>query len=156
MVSICLQLLFLLPLALCDNDVKCEPGEMGECSKCYIELAGQVTKQDRNLFNIQNTFYPTDGQPPVFVTVLYVYKDSDDELKDGIYAGDEEDSNNTEVWFWSKSAFYLFQPLYVFQFTSLFFSDTELQWAALNLTLPTDCANASYPHMKLLTQRVSP
>jgi hypothetical protein len=137
---------------LCDNDVKCEPGEMGDCSKCYTVLVEQVTKQDKNLFNIQNTFYPPDGQPPVFVTVVYTYKDFDDELKDGIYTGDEEDSN---TWFWSKSMFYLFQPLHVFQFTSLFFSDTELQWATLNLTLSTECANASDSHMKLLTQRVS-
>jgi hypothetical protein len=70
--------------------------------------------------------------------VLYIYEDF---------------TNNT--WFWSKSMFYLFQPLHVFQFTSLFFSDTELQWETLNLTLPTECANADDSHMKLLTQRVS-
>jgi hypothetical protein len=155
MVLICLQLLFLLPLVLCDNStVKCEPGEEGDCSKCYTVLVEQVTKQDRNLFNVQNTFYPPDGQPPVFVTVLYIYEDYDGKSKERI-VGDEEDTNNTEVWFWSKSVFYLFQPLHVFQFTSLLFSDTALQWATLNLTLPTKCANASDSHKKLLTQRVS-
>ena len=147
MVLIVLRLLFFLPLVLCDNEtVLCEPGEENDCSKCYTFLAEQVTKHDRNLFEIQDVFFPPNGPPPVFVTVIYTFKDEVD-FGDG--------KNITEIWFWSTSTFYLFQPLHVFQFTSLFFSDTQLQWSEANLTLPLNCENASEAHKQLLTQRVS-
>ena len=141
-----LRLLLLFPLAMCSNDtIMCEPGEENDCSKCYMVLADQVTKHDRNLFEIQNIFFPPDNTPPVFVTVIYTFKDPD--------KGDGK--NITEIWFWSASTFYLFQPLHVFQFTSLFFSNTQLQWSEASLTLPLNCANASDAHKQLLTQRVS-
>ena len=144
-----LQLLLLFPLAMCSNDtIMCEPGEENDCSKCYVVLADQITKHDRNLFEIQNIFFPPNNHAPVFVTVTYTFKDPD-----GVQFGDGE--NTTEIWFWSTSTFYFFQPLHVFQFTSLFFSDTQLQWLEASLTLPLNCANASDAHKQLLTQRVS-
>ena len=142
-------LIFLLPLvcilmhpALCTNNtVLCEPGEEEDCSKCYERLAWHVTHHDRNLFEIQNVFFPPNITSPVFVTVTYEYKDDFD--------------NQTEIWFWSTSFFYILQPLHAFQFNSMLFSDTQLLTSSLTLTLPLNCSNASEDHMTLLTQRVS-
>lgn len=144
MVIFLLQLLFLLPLVVCSDDdkVACEPGEANDCSKCYIALAEQVTKHDRNAFKIQTTFFPPDSISPVFVTVNYIFKDPD------------KPNSTSEKWFWSRSMFYLLQPLDVFQYTSLFFSDTQLQQSDLSLELPLNCINASFDHKQLLTQRV--
>lgn len=143
-----LQLLLLLPLMACTNDsVLCEPGEEGDCSKCYVVLAEQVTKHDRNFFEIQKAFFPPDTRSPVFVIVTYTY----------YYEGENSTlvTDATEIWFWSTSTFYLYQPLHVFQFTSLFFSDTQLEISEVRLTLPMECYNASEDHKQLLTQRVS-
>ena len=137
-------LLMMVWTALCDNDtVMCEPGEEEDCSKCYKVLASSVVYSDRNMFQIQNTFFPPEEESPVFVTVTYEYKDEYD------------NTLQCEIWFWSTSTFYIFQPLNTFQFTSLFFSDTQLLTSNLTLTLPLDCYNASEEHKTLLTQRVS-
>ena len=136
-------LLVIVSTALCDNDtVKCEPGEEEDCSKCYKVLASSVVYSDRNMFQVQNTFFPPEEESPVFVIVKYEYKD---------------EANGTsyhETWFWSTSTFYIFQPLDTFQFTSLFFSDTQLLTSNVTLTLPLDCYNASKDYKTMLTQRV--
>ena len=143
--SLLLLLPLLLPGVLGDNGtVICEPGEEDDCSKCYAVLVANVVEHDRNLFEIQNVFFPPNDSPPVFVTVTYEFKDIDD-----------DDPADTEVWFWTTSTFYLFQPLPVFQFTSLFFSDTQLRSSVAHLTLPRQCYYANESHMILLTERVS-
>ena len=130
-------------LTLYSNDmVKCESGEEGDCSKCYKVLASNVVHNDRNMFRIQNTFFPPEEESPVFVIVTYEYKDN-------------SSITESEIWFWSTSTFYIFQPLHVFQFTSLFFSDTQLVTSKVKLTLPLECFNADEEHKTLLTQRVS-
>ena len=137
--------LFLFAEVSCTNSsaVACEPGEEDDCSKCYAFLVEQVTQHDRNYFEIQNVFFPPDGPSPVFVIVTYHFQD---------HPGGK---SNTEIWFWSTSAFYIWQPLHVLQFTSLFFSDTKLQSANATLTLPLNCRHANDTYRKLLTQRVS-
>ena len=145
-----LPLLLLLLLefpgnALCVNStVRCEQGEEEDCSKCFAFLVEQVTQHDRNFFEIQNAFFPPNNSAPVFVTVTYHYQDD----------GGLEVVHN-ETWFWSTAIFYVWQPLNVFQFTSLLFSDTLLHTAEANLVLPARCAEASMEHKRLLTQRVS-
>ncbi len=130
-----------LPAAVTEPAFKCRPGEENDCSKCYSLLVANVTDDDRNQFNLQYAFFPPNYTSPVFVTVYYRY---------------DNDPGSEQVWFWSTSTFYLFHPLHVFQFTSLFFSDVELDTAELYLTLHPDCQNATEDSMKLLTQRVSP
>ena len=144
--SLLLFLLLLLPGVLGGNGtVICEPGEEDDCSKCYAVLVATIVEHDRNLFEIQNVFFPPNDSPPVFVTVTYEFKD---------IGGDDNGGVQQQVLFWTTSTFYLFQPLPVFQFTSLFFSDTQLQSSEAFLTLPLECNNASEAHMILLTERV--
>ena len=104
-----LLLLFLLPAVSCvaNSYEVCTPEEIANCS-CVAYLVEQVRENDKNLFEVQNVFLPPNAAPPVFVVVTYHFQDP----------GSEE--NETEVWFWSTSIFYIWQPLHVFQFTSLF------------------------------------
>ena len=59
-----------------------------------------------------------------------------------------------ETWIWTTGAFYLFQPLQVFQFTSLLFGNPDFRSGTITLTLPADCADAQVAIMETLTQRV--
>ena len=61
-----------------------------------------------------------------------------------------------KVWFWSEAYFYFFHPLHVFQFTSLFFSDINLESSSVHLSLSSNCSDVNDEHLMLLTQRVSP
>ena len=141
----CLLMLSILIPTLCDYDmVKCESEEEEDCSKCYKVLASSVVHNDRNMFEIQNTFFPPEEESPVFVTVTYEYRGKN-----------ESNITQSEIWFWSTSTFYIFQPLPVFQFTSLFFSDTQMATSNVTLTLPLECFKADEKYKTLLTQRVS-
>ena len=110
-----LLLLFLLPAVSCvaNSSDLCTHEEIASCS-CFSYLVEQVRENDENLFEIQNVFLPPNAAPPVFVVVTYRFQDA------------EGEEIGNEVWFWSTSVFYIWQPLHVFQFTSLFFSNTRL------------------------------
>ncbi len=127
----CCLLNIIVQVTQCEKEIYC-------CNN-YSTLVEQITENDKNMFEVQNVFFPPDRAPPVFVTVNYNYFDS----------------NNKSIWFWSSSTFYLYHPLPVFQFTSLFFSDVSKRTAKITLNLNPDCQNASVAYMKLLTQRVS-
>ena len=127
-----------------NDTIECEDEEENDCSKCYAILVSKIVQHDGNMFNLTSVFFPPDDESPVFVIVYYHF------FEDG------SNSNKSQVWYWSTSTFYLFQPLHVLLFTSLFFSDTRLQSSSLHLTLPTSCLNQNESsHMMLLTQRVS-
>ena len=117
--------------------IQCLEGR-DNCSTCYKELVSKILENDENLFQVQQTFFPPLNSSPSFVTVHYLFPDG-----------------RQRVWFWSQSYFYLLHPLHVFQFTSLWFSNYNLHSSQLNLTLTTDCFNASLEYFALLTQRVS-
>ena len=135
--------LFLLPAVSCvaNSSEVCTPEEIANCS-CFSYLVEQVRENDKNLFEIENTFLPPDTTPPAFVKVTYNFQD----------AGKEE--NGTESWVWSTSTIYLWQSFNVLHYTSLLFAD-DVPLAGVNLTLPLQCKNASDVHKQLLTQRVS-
>ena len=138
-----LLVLFLLPVVSCaENSTElCAPEDIQDC-KCFSYLAEQIRQNDKNLFEIRRIFYPPNGASPVFVVVVYHF-------------GDITNNVNTEVWFWTISTFYIWQPLHVFQFTSLFFSDTNSRSSRADLVLPFECNGIGNKYMQLLTQRVS-
>ena len=147
-------LVVLLSLSSCTsaddkNDSLCMP-ESNSCAECYSLLVSQVTGRDENLLRLQNTFFSPEGAPPLFVTVYYQYGDRSYNCSCSI-----AEDNSTEVWFWSSTLFYMFQPLHVFQYTSLLFSDLKSYSSEVCLMLDLECTSASTEHMKLLTQRVS-
>ena len=110
------------------------------CRDNYEKLADTLLKTGNNKYQLSVAFFPTERTPPTFVEVIYVY----------------DDINMTnETWLWSLGAFYFFQPLDVFQFTSLLFGNpAEFRSGTVTLKLPADCANAQVPIMETLTERV--
>ena len=126
-----------------------EPDCQGEdnCISCYRYLVNEVLSSDKNEFNLQIAFFPPDQSDPAFVTIFYDYFNDTGEIDRDVY--------KTKIWYWTTSTYYLFQPLPVLQYTSLFFSAPAFRHTTLNLTLNASCYNASGDHMMLLTQRVS-
>ncbi len=129
--------------ATCDDDEY-------ECTKCYNLLVWNVLKSSKNRYDLSRAFFPPDTAPPVSVIVYYNFKDEN---------GDIDDSKQ-QLWFWSTSTYYHFQPLSVLQYTSLFFTDISNRIRHLYITLDIECSgnekdDGDYRNMmQLLTQRV--
>ena len=109
------------------------------CSSSFHLLETDLLSRPQNRFLLSTKFFPPRDANPVVVKVDYVY----------------EDSNITNVWFWSESEFYFIQPLEIFLYTSLFFANQPYRQSTLTLELSPDCLNAEELYMKVLTQRVS-
>ena len=128
---------------------KCDPG-YEQCSLCYNVLANELIVSDRNRFNLQNAFFPPESTNPVFVTVRYRF------IRNSTGQTNFSADGPVQLWFWTESTFYLFQPIESLQFTSLLFADTILSGTnTLDLYLQPECKESSTRMMRLLTQRVS-
>ncbi len=92
------------------DDVNCDEYD---CTKCYNLLVWNVLNSSENPYNLARAFFPPDTSNPVSVIVYYDFKD-----ENGII-----DNSKQQLWFWSTSTYYHFQPLSVLQYTSLFFTD---------------------------------
>ena len=141
--TLCLLLLLPFLTVADDSEDICE-AEANSCSQCYTTLVKHVLMNDTNQFNIQNTFFPPYQSSPAFVTVSYEY-----------YQDNEMLTNETEIWYWSISTFYIYNPLPIFQFSSLLFSDISKLTSEVTFKLDLSCRNASTKYKRLLTQRVS-
>ena len=129
---------------------QCDPGE-DDCSKCYDLLANELIVSDKNRFNMQKAFFPPHKANPVFVTVRYHFIRNNT----GPTNFSATNPDNTRIWFWTQSFFYLFQPIQSLQLTSLLFSDTLSSSSVVDLYLQPECNQSSIEMMQLLTQRVS-
>ena len=109
------------------------------CSSSFHLLEADLLSRPQNRFLLSTKFFHPRDANPVIVRVDYVY----------------EDSNDTNVWFWSESEFYFIQPLEIFLYTSLFFANQPYRQSTLTLELSPDCLNAEEQYMEILTHRVS-
>ena len=134
---------FLLVVLLCllhKATADCS-SEGKSCDECYQTLASCLVNTNDNLYQLQRAFFPPPKKTPsVFVAVTYSYN---------------HPNISDQIWFWSAGIFYFYQPLRVFQFTSLFFGNPNWRRNNVTLTLPAHCANAPDEFMELLTQMVS-
>ena len=117
------------------------------CDQCYQTLANYLVNTSYNKYHLRRVFYPPERAAPVFVTVTYQYIDNST-------SNTSYTSIPNQTWYWGAGAFYFFQPLGIFQFTSLFFGDLELRSNELNVILPAECASAPEGFMTELTQTV--
>ena len=134
---------FIIIFVLWCKEVKCLSEidkSRSVCSTSYKSLAKALLEDDRNFYTMQSTFFPPISTKPVFVTVTYEYSSS---------------IKNNRTFFWSSAVYFFFNPVRVFQFTSLLFSDPSLRYNEITLFLPGGCHSASDEFMLLLTQRVS-
>ena len=75
------------------------------CSECYLTLKESLLSRDDNIQNLSSVFYPASANIPVFVTVTYNFNNT----------------NASEVWYWTTDSAYLFFEITTFQYLSLFF-----------------------------------
>ena len=134
------------------------------CATCYQTLVNALIDTEDNKYHLGRTFFPDDDVKPVEVTVNYrpTVSDSDD----------NHDVNCTTnctthtftitrldtTWYWIIGEFYVYQPLDVFMYRSLFFSPPMWRQQSVDLYLPRQCFKESgnyYNFFKYLTQRVS-
>ena len=120
------------------------------CDECYDTLANKLVNMCNNKFELRRAFYPLERSAPVFVTVIYQY--TNDSCVPNQYTNDSSVPNQT--WYWGAGVFYYFQPLEVFQFTSLLFGNPSWRSSKLTLILPAECANAPERFMTELTEQV--
>ena len=130
-----LLLLFLSPSGAEQNSTTAKP----TCASSFHLLEADLLSRPQNRFLLSTKFFPPRDANPVIIKVDYVY----------------EDSNTTNVWFWSESEFYFIQPLEIFLYTSLFFANQPYRQSTLTLELSPDCLNAEELYMRVLTQKVS-
>lgn len=110
------------------------------CSTDFFTLEQSLLLSSDNRFNILKAFYPPREAYPVMVRVNYTF--NDDLLK-------------PKIWMWSQSEFYLIQPLEVFLFSSLLFSNFPYRLRELSVQLHAECSNVDDRYLELLTGRVS-
>ena len=111
------------------------------CSVCYLTLKQSLLKRDDNVRRLSQTFFPPRDNQPEFVQVTYKFGDY---------------ITNNSFWFWTHDSPYLFFPIEIFQYLSLFFGKpASLFSKSVNLTLDEECMEAQHEMMLLLTQRVS-
>ncbi len=132
------------------NTFDCEPEEIN-CSKCFDLLVNEIISSDRNRYNLQRAFFPPDTSNPVFITVTYYFTRN----MSGNGSTDYSLTSPNQIWFWTQSTFYLFQPVESLQYTSLLFSDPSLRQSNVSLYLEPNCMEADPDMLKFLTQRVS-
>ena len=124
------------------------------CDTCYRTLVNAVLNTDNNKYNISTTMFPLDHVPPIYVEVYYVNTDDCETIKSTDIKTFCESNPNCQLWYWTAGTFYIYQPLDVFYYRSLFFSDPSWRTGTLSVCIPTEC-DAPEEFYKTLTQRVS-
>lgn len=135
--------LFLLALFTSSQLYAAQVDSSNSCSTNFFQLEKNLLHSTDNRFNLLKAFYPPREARPVLVKVNYTFLDT------------SATDNGSMIWFWAESEFYLIQPLEIFQFTSLLFSNMPYRRNDLSIQLPSDCSLASEEYLQLLTTRVS-
>ena len=91
------------------------------CGTCYQTLAHALLETEDNKYQLSKAFFPDDEVEPVEVQALYVPEEQCNTTK---YCDSDQDSidNTIITWYWVTGEFYIYQPLQIFVYRSLFFS----------------------------------
>ena len=130
------------------------------CDRCYQTLVNALIDTEDNKYYLARTFFPDDEVKPVQVTVNYrsTVPDSEDnhDVNCTTNANCTTDYSNLDTtWYWIIGEFYVYQPMEIFSYRSLFFSPLLYRRNSVDLYLPCQCFNNSSNFFKYLTQRVS-
>ena len=119
------------------------------CATCYQTFANALVNTADNKYRLSRAFFPVDAASPVEVEVLYESKG---------------DGGESRTFYWVMGGFYVFQPLDVFLYRSLFFSHPNFRKDVVTVFLPDECfddesnfssAGELYGFFEFATQRVS-
>ena len=132
-----LERVMILPVLLSLALLSTGHAQNDSCSSSYHLLERDLLSSTDNRYQISRAYYPTRSPRPVVVRIRYCYPDG-----------------TNETWYWSESQFYLIQPLEIFQFTSLFFSNLPSRQTEATIMLSQQCAEVDNEFLETLTQRV--
>ena len=119
------------------------------CATCYQTFANALINTGDNKYRLSRAFFPVSAASPVEVEVSYQRKSDDVVL---------------QTFFWVMGGFYVFQPLDVFLYRSLFFSPPNFRKGDVTVVLPDECfgdesnfttTSELYGFFEFTTQRVS-
>ena len=120
------------------------------CKTCFQTFANALVNSGDNKYRISSVFFPIDNISPVQVKVTYI---------------STSDATGRKIWYWLNGGFYIFQPLELFEFRSLFFSPPAWNKESVTILLPDNCFannnvnetdnNSNNIFFQYATQRVS-
>ena len=117
------------------------------CNTCYQTLANALINTGDNKYQLGRSFFPDNRAAPIEVEVIY----TPTHLSNKYISG-----NDSAKWYWLAGEFYIFQPLKLFLYRSLFFSPPPWRSQKVILQLPHNClSDAPKEFLMYLTQRVS-
>ena len=132
-------------------------GSYDNCNTCYQTLANALINTKDNKYHLGKTFFPDDAVRPVQVTVEYLCTSAPDTTDANCTTIISNTSYIDTTWYWLKGEFFVYQPLDIFLYRSLFFSPPTWRNASVQLYLPHQCficSNTSAHFFGYLTQRV--
>ena len=144
----------------CYDDPSDNNRSYNNCDTCYQTLANALLNTGDNKYQLSNAFFPDDAVPPVEVRAVYMAETKCNPPSNTTNCSDIKqpfDDNTTSTWYWLAGEFYIYQPLQIFVFRSLFFSPPSWRQECVVLCLPEQCLNDSVTFddfFKFLTQRV--
>ena len=125
------------------------------CATCYQTLSNALLDTEDNKYHLSKAFFPDNAVQPVEVRAVYVL---DTQCNTTNYCDSEQDPNDTttSTWYWVTGEFYVYQPLQIFAYRSLFFSPPSWRQECVVLCLPEQCLSrmSQENFFKFLTQRV--
>lgn len=126
----------------CYDDLADNNKSYNNCATCYQTFANALVNTADNKYRLSRAFFPVHFAPPVEVEVSYESKTPG--LK-------------SRHFFWLTGGFYVFQPVYIFLYRSLYFSAPKYRRKGVIITLPDSCFDNSSTEdfFDYATQRVS-
>ena len=123
------------------------------CYRCYQTLANALINTGDNKYQLGRRFFPDDQAAPIEVQVKYEL----DDQSISAFFGNDSFGKDSVLWYWLAGEFYIFQPLQLFLYRSLFFSPPPWRSQKVTLQLPYNCLMSDVPdeYFEYLTQRVS-
>ena len=129
-----------LPLVVSDcYDEPPNSETYNNCGSCYQTFANALVNTADNKYILSRAFFPINNAPSVQVEITYRSNGTGRSLR----------------YFWVMGGFFIFQPLDLFLYRSLFFSLPTYRKKAINVTLPHQCFGSDDSFFEYTTQRVS-
>ena len=147
----------------CYDETLDESNRYDNCDTCYQTLLNALIDTADNKYQLGEMFFPKDDVTPAQVEVIYMSSNERERNLDCETLKNTAQIDTIEnfidfTWYWLTGEIYVYQPLVLFQYRSLFFSPLRIRHKCVILYLPSTCLNSSGQYydefFEYLTQRV--
>ena len=159
-VTLPVLLLFFISIPAVSGDCYDEPPNnksYDNCATCFQTLANALMDTEDNKYRLSNGFFPDNAATPIQVRVEYIPK-SQCNTTNKCKSERHSVGNDSTRWYWLVGEFYIYQPVHLFLYRSLFFSPPAWRTQCIVLCLPKECidkkAETFDDFFNCLTQRV--